>query len=492
MDATDLARWQFAITTVYHFLFVPITIGMSLIVAVFHTAWVRTRNPEWMRLAKFFGKLFLINFALGLVTGIVQEFQFGMNWSDYSRFVGDIFGAPLAIEALLAFFLESTFLGLWIFGWGRLPEKLHATTMWLVHIGTVLSAYFILAANSFMQHPVGYTYNAASGRAELTDFFAVLTNKVQLVTFPHVIFAAYMAGAGVVMGVSLWLMRREAKAAADDAQDVARTDAPMYRTATRIGAVLTLVAAVGVTITGDVQGKIMTEVQPMKMAAAEGLYESVPAGDGAPFSVLTVGSLDGSHANAIIEIPGLLSFLATGNFEGAVRGINDLKAEYAKTYGASGNPRVADVATAFVPNIPTTYWTFRLMIGLGIVTALIAIAVLWLTRKGRTPTARWLAYAAVAAPLLPVFANSFGWIFTEVGRQPWLVFGLMTTANGVSPSVSMGEVITSMVVFTLLYGALAVVEIKLFLHYVRKGAEPFEEPQDPADRDEDAPLVFAY
>ena len=492
MDATDLARWQFAITTVYHFLFVPITIGMSLIVAVFHTAWVRTHNPQWMRLAKFFGKLFLINFALGLVTGIVQEFQFGMNWSDYSRFVGDIFGAPLAIEALLAFFLESTFLGLWIFGWGRLPEKLHATTMWLVHIGTVLSAYFILAANSFMQHPVGYTYNAASGRAELTDFFAVLTNKVQLVTFPHVIFAAYMAGAGVVMGVSLWLMRREAKAAADDAQDVARTDAPMYRTATRIGAVLTLVAAVGVTITGDVQGKIMTEVQPMKMAAAEGLYESVPGGEGAPFSVLTVGSLDGSHANALIEIPGLLSFLATGNFEGAVRGINDLKAEYAKTYGASGNPRVADVATAFVPNIPTTYWTFRLMIGLGIVTALIAIAVLWLTRKGRTPTARWLAYAAVAAPLLPVFANSFGWIFTEVGRQPWLVFGLMTTANGVSPSVSMGEVITSMVVFTLLYGALAVVEIKLFLHYVRKGAEPFEEPQDPADRDEDAPLVFAY
>ena len=492
MDATDLARWQFAITTVYHFLFVPITIGMSLIVAVFHTAWVRTHNPQWMSLAKFFGKLFLINFALGLVTGIVQEFQFGMNWSDYSRFVGDIFGAPLAIEALLAFFLESTFLGLWIFGWGRLPEKLHAATIWLVHIGTVLSAYFILAANSFMQHPVGYTYNKASGRAELTDFFAVLTNKVQLVTFPHVLFSAYMAGAGVVMGVALWLMRREAKRAGDDAREVARTDAPMYRRATRIAAVLTLVAAVGVVVSGDAQGKIMTQVQPMKMAAAEGLYESVPAGAGAPFSVLTVGSLDGSHANAIIEIPGLLSFLGTGDFKGVVRDINDLKAAYAQTYGASGNPRVADTATAYVPNIPTTYWSFRLMIGLGMVTALIALAVLWLTRKGRAPTSKWLVYAAVAAPLLPVFANSFGWIFTEVGRQPWLVFGLMTTANGVSPNVSMGEVITSMVVFTLLYGALAVVEIKLFLHYVRKGAEPFEEPQDPADRDEDAPLVFAY
>jgi cytochrome d ubiquinol oxidase subunit I len=491
LDATDLARWQFAITTVYHYLFVPITIGMSMIVAVFHTAWVRTRKPEWLRLAKFFGRLFLINFALGLVTGIVQEFQFGMNWSDYSRFVGDIFGAPLAIEALLAFFLESTFLGLWIFGWGRLPEKLHAATMWIVHIGTVLSAYFILAANSFMQHPVGYTYNEASGRAELTDFFAVLTNKVQLITFPHVIFAAYMTGAAVIMGVAVHLMRREAKAVASR-DHVSTSDAPMYRKAARLGAVVSLIAAVGVTVTGDVQGKIMTEVQPMKMAAAEGLYESVPEGLGAPFSVLTIGSLDGSAATPLIEIPGLLSFLATGSFDGAVKGINELKAEYAQTYGASGNPRVADLASAFVPNIPTTYWSFRLMIGLGIAASIIALAVLWTTRKGRTPTSRWLLYAAVAAPLLPVFANSFGWIFTEVGRQPWLVFGLMTTANGVSPSVSMGEVITSMSVFTLLYGALAVVEIKLFLHYVRKGADPFEEPQDPADRDEDAPLVFAY
>ena len=225
MDATDLARWQFAITTVYHFLFVPITIGMSAIVAFFHSAWVRTHNEQWLRLAKFFGKLFLINFALGLVTGIVQEFQFGMNWSDYSRFVGDIFGAPLAIEALLAFFLESTFLGLWIFGWGRLPEKLHAATMWIVHIGTVLSAYFILSANSFMQHPVGYTYNRASGRAELTDFVAVLTNKVQLITFPHVILAAYMTGGAVVMGVALWLMRREA-ARAKDAGETSPTATP--------------------------------------------------------------------------------------------------------------------------------------------------------------------------------------------------------------------------------------------------------------------------
>jgi cytochrome d ubiquinol oxidase subunit I len=486
MDATDLARWQFAITTVYHFLFVPITIGLSAVVASFHTAWVRTRNPEWMRLAKFFGKLFTINFALGLVTGIVQEFQFGMNWSDYSRFVGDIFGAPLAIEALLAFFLESTFLGLWIFGWGRLPVRLHAATMWLVHIGTVLSGYFILAANSFMQHPVGYAFNPESGRAEMTDFWAVMTNKVQLVTFPHVILSAYMVAGGVVMGVALHLMRR------DRLREVTGPDVPTYRKAARIGAVLTLVAGLGVAISGDFQGKVMTEVQPMKMAAAEGLYETSPQGVGAPFSVLTIGSLDGQQATPIIEIPRMLSFLATGTFDGEVRGINDLRAEYQQRFGASGNPFVIDTRTDYTPNIPTTYWTFRLMMGSGFVAMGIAAVVLWLTRRDRVPTAKWLVYAAVAAALLPVFANSFGWIFTEVGRQPWVVYGLMVTSMGVSPGVSAGEVITSMVVFTLLYGALAVVEIKLFLKYVRRGLEPFEEPQEPSERDEDAPLVFAY
>jgi cytochrome d ubiquinol oxidase subunit I len=489
MDPLGIARWQFGITTVYHFLFVPITIGLSAVVAWYHTKWVRTRNPEWMRLAKFFGKLFTINFALGLVTGIVQEFQFGMNWSDYSRFVGDIFGAPLAIEALLAFFLESTFLGLWIFGWGRIPEKLHAATMWIVHIGTLLSAYFILAANSFMQHPVGYEFNPATGRAELTDFVAVLLNKVQLVTFPHVVFAAYMVGGAVVMGVSLHLMRREAlkaKAGRD------APDTPMYRRAARVGAVITLVAGLGVAVSGDIQGKIMTEVQPMKMAAAEAVYDSVPEGVGAPFSVLTLGSLDGEHTRAIIEVPGLLSFLATGSFDGAVEGINDLREQYLSTYGASGDPLVQDAATRYVPNIPTTYWTFRLMVGVGVAAVGIAGAVLWLTRKERLPVQRWLLWAAIAAPILPVIGNSFGWIFTEMGRQPWLVFGLMTTSSGVSPGVSMGEVITSMAVFTLLYGALAVVEIKLFLTYVRRGAEPYE-PEDPStNQDEDAPLVFAY
>ncbi len=477
MDNLDLARWQFAITTVYHFLFVPVTIGLSALVAWYHTSWVRRRREDDLRLAKFFGKLFTINFALGLVTGIVQEFQFGMNWSDYSRFVGDIFGAPLAIEALLAFFLESTFLGLWIFGWGRIPEKLHAACMWIVHVGTLLSAYFILAANSFMQNPVGYRYNPQTNRAELTDFVAVLTNKVQLVTFPHVVTAAYMVGGAVVMAVSLWHLRR---------RDVGR-DAGMYRRATRLGAVVVLVAGLGVAVTGDIQGKIMTEVQPMKMAAAEALYES---SDGnAPFSLLTVGSLDGSEEKFAVTVPGVLSFLATGRFDGSVQGINELKAEYAQKYG-TGSPLTADAT--YTPNIPLSYWSFRLMIGVGVLAALIAALALWMTRGDRVPRARWWHSAIMAAPLLPIIGNSFGWIFTEVGRQPWLVFGVMSTSTGVSPSVSAGEVVTSMVVYTLLYGLLAVVEVKLFLTYLRAGAPPFEQPATPATQDDDAPLAFAY
>ncbi len=476
MSNVDLARWQFAITTVYHFLFVPITIGLSAIVAWYHTRYVVKKNPDDMRLAKFFGKLFIINFALGLVTGIVQEFQFGMNWSDYSRFVGDIFGAPLAFEALLAFFLESTFLGLWIFGWGRIPEKLHAMTMWIVHIGTVLSAYFILAANSFMQNPVGYRFNEETGRAEMADFIAVLTNKVQLVTFPHVIFSAYMVGGAVVMGVAIYRMLLNSPPA----------DQQMWRKSARLGAIVTLVASLGVVVSGDVQGKIMTEVQPMKMAAAEGLYETQTR---APFSVLTLGSLDGSEARPIIEIPGLLSFLGTGDWNGEIQGINPLREHYIETYG--GNPDSIIYDATFTPVIPLTYWSFRFMMGLGFFTMGAAALVLWCTRSSRILSNRKWIWLAVLTPLAPVFANSWGWIFTEVGRQPWIVKGLMTVNAGVSPSVSAAEVWISMIVYTLLYALLAVIEIKLFLTYVRKGPEDYEEHQAAVSGDDDK-LAFAY
>jgi cytochrome d ubiquinol oxidase subunit I len=254
----DLARWQFAITTVYHFLFVPLTIGLSLLVAGMQTAWVRTDDVRYLQMTKFWGKLLLINFAMGVVTGIVQEFQFGMNWSDYSRFVGDIFGAPLAIEGLLAFFLESTFLGLWIFGWDRLPRRLHLTCIWLASIGTVLSAYFILAANSWMQHPVGSVVNDATGRAELQDFGAVLTNSTAIGAFLHTITACFVTAGMFVLAISAWHLLRG-------------SHTEVFRPSIRIGLLTVLIASLGVVVTGDLQARLMTEQQPMKMAAAEAL-----------------------------------------------------------------------------------------------------------------------------------------------------------------------------------------------------------------------------
>ena len=466
MEALDIARWQFGITTVYHFFFVPITIGLSFLIAGLETAWWRTHQEKYLRLTKFFGKLFLINFALGVATGIVQEFQFGMNWSDYSRFVGDIFGAPLAIEGLLAFFLESTFLGLWIFGWDRLKPGVHLATIWIVSIGTLLSSYFILAANSFMQNPVGFTINEARNRAELDDFMAVLTNKVALITVPHTIFAAFMVGGAFMAGIAMWhLIRRPSE------------DSDAFRTAVRLGAVTLLISGLGTIVTGDIQGKVMTDVQPMKMAAAEGLYETE---EPAPFSLLTIGTLDGSREVYSLEVPRLLSYLATGDADARVEGINDLQAEYEETYGPGD----------YSPNIPVTYWTFRAMITAGILAMIAGVWMLWATRGGRMPTSRWLLRAAVVLPFLPLLANSFGWVFTEMGRQPWVVFGLMPTSSGVSPGTTAAEAAATLIGFTIVYGVLAVIEFKLLLTYIRAGLPQIEPP--PSDDDLDAPLAFAY
>ncbi len=500
MDLIDLARWQFGIVTVYHFLFVPITIGLSALVAAYQTAWLRTGNREWLRLSRFLGKLFLINFAIGVVTGIVQEFQFGMNWSDYSRFVGDVFGAPLAIEGLLAFFLESTFLGLWIFGRDRLSAGVHTACIWLVHLGTLFSAYFILAANSWMQNPVGYTFNPETGRAEMDDFAAVLFNKVQLVTFPHVVLAAYMTAGGFVLGVCLWNLRRVAALAgagvgagagagdADGDADLVAEERSVHRRGVRTAAWVVLVAGVGVAISGDVQGKVMTDVQPMKMAAAEALYDTeAPAG----FSLFTVGSLDGSEEVFSVTVPRLLSFLATGTTTGEVEGINQLRERYQETYGTDPGATYYTPGD-YTPIIPLTYWTFRLMIGAGLLAAVIAAWALWATRRDRVPTGRLVMPAVLALPLLPLAANSFGWIFTEMGRQPWVVFGLMTTERGVSPGVGAGEVLSSLIALTALYGVLAVVEVGLLLTYVRRGADPLPEPAPDDAGDEDRPLAFAY
>ena len=473
MDALELARWQFGVTTVYHYLFVPITIGMVYLVAGMHTAWHRTGDERWLRLTKLFGKLFLINFAMGVVTGIVQEFQFGMNWSDYSRFVGDVFGAPLAMEALLAFFLESTFVGLWIFGWDRLPRRVHLATIWAAAIGTTLSAYFILTANSWMQNPVGFRINEEAGRAELTDIWAVLTNKVALITFPHVLAGCFIVAGSLLVAVSLWhLMRRPDP----------DTDRP-FRTALRLGGAVTVLAAAALVVTGDLQAKVMTEVQPMKMAAAEALFRTEAP---ASFSLLTVGTLDGQREVFSLRVPSLLSWLATGDFNGEVKGINELEVTYQDMFGPG----------SYTPNVPVTYWSFRLMIGLGVAATLIVLWALWAQRRGRTPTSRWLLWAGLALPVLPVAANSFGWIMREMGRQPWVVYGLQLTADGVSPAVSTAEVATSFVAFTLIYGILAVIEIRLLLRYARAGL-PKIEPQELAERpaddsDADRPLTFAY
>jgi cytochrome bd ubiquinol oxidase subunit I len=467
MNSLDLARWQFAITTVYHFLFVPITIGMAFLVAGLQTAWYRTGKLKYLRATKFFGKLFLINFAIGVVTGIVQEFQFGMNWSSYSRFVGDIFGAPLAMEGLLAFFLESTFLGLWIFGWDRLPKKLHLASIWLAATGTLLSAYFILAANSWMQHPVGYVINAEKGRAELVDIKAVLTQKTALATFFHTVPSAAFTAGAFIAGISTYLI-------------IKKRDTEMARSTFKMGAITMLVSFILVGVSGDLTARVMTEQQPMKMAAAEALYNSQ---NNAPFSLLTIGTLDGSKSVFQIGVPSMLSFMSTGNFDGVVEGVNDLEAKYDKQFGAGD----------YTPNIPLAYWSFRLMIGFGTIGALFALLALWQMRKGGTPTGKWFAPAMISLPFLPLLANSFGWIFTETARQPWAVFGLIKTADGVSAVVSAGAVLFTMIVFTLLYGVLAFIEVGLTLKVIKNGPAEELDYEDPKlGGSDDKHLVMAY
>jgi cytochrome d ubiquinol oxidase subunit I len=447
LDPLLLSRWQFGLTTIYHFLFVPLTIGMAFTVAVFQTAWVRTGRLHHLQLTRFFGKVFLINFAMGVVTGIVQEFQFGMNWSDYSRFVGDVFGAPLALEGLLAFFLEATFIGVWIFGWGKIPQKLHLASIWGASVGTILSAYFIIAANAFMQNPVGFEVDEQQGRAELTDIGAVLTNKVALAAFPHTIAACFMVTAAVIVAMACWHLSRG-------------QHHETMRPALRYGLWTMVVAGVLTVATGDQLGLAMVQTQPMKMAAAEALYRTSTGAD-ASFSIFTLGTPDGVHELFSIRVPYLLSFLSTHTLDGTVEGITDLQAQYVQLYGPGD----------YTPIIWVTYWSFRWMIGLGALAVLISVVGLWLTRGGRLPESRWAWRAAVWSFPLPLVAMIVGWVFTEMGRQPWLVFGLLTTESGVSPGVSGLEVLLSLVAFTAVYGVLAVVEARLIVRAAQAGPD---------------------
>jgi cytochrome bd ubiquinol oxidase subunit I len=458
LGALGPARLQFAITTLYHFLFVPITIGMATLTAILQTLWHRTGREPYLRATQFWGKLFLVNLAMGVVTGIAQEFQFGMNWSAYSRFVGDVFGAPLAMEALAAFFLESTFVGVWIFGRHRLPRRLHLASIWCVALGSMASAYFILSANSWMQHPVGFRIDRTADRAVLTDIGALLGNSTALVAFFHTITACFLTAGALMVTVCAYHALR------GNRQDVMRPSATLALWAV-------LLAGIGTAVSGDVQGKIMTDQQPMKMAAAEALYSTEQP---ASFSIFTIGSLNGRSEVYSIRIPRLLSFLATGSFDGRVDGINDVQAAEAAAYGPGD----------YRPNIPLAYWSFRLMIGFGLLAVLIGVAGLWLRRRGRAGP-RWFWRIATVSVALPLLGNSFGWIFTETARQPWVVYGLLKTAQGVSPTVPSRTVVTSLAVFTALYGVLAAVNAGLMVRTAKAG------PAAPAASGEPEP-AFAY
>ncbi|MGY1601552.1 cytochrome ubiquinol oxidase subunit I [Geodermatophilus sp. SYSU D00815] len=505
LDTLDVARWQFGITTVYHFLMVPLTLGLGVLVAVMHTLWLRTGKPEWLRMTRFWGRIYLINFALGVATGLVQEFQFGLAWSEYSRFVGDVFGSLLAMEALLAFFLESTFLGLWIFGWDRLPKKLHLGALWAAVIGSWISAYFIIAANSWMQHPIGVTLTD-EGRPEQVDFLAVLTNNTALAAYSHAVVASLMVAGALLVGIGLWHLRRR-KLAGKATTDV---DHAVWRRSVRLGGWVSLAAFVLVAVTGDWQGKLMYEQQPLKMSSAEALCETEAP---APFSVFAWGKLGSNECDDVhsITVPGLLSFLAHSDFSTAVPGVNELQEEYAAVYGETypDDPSFGDKAGEpidYTPVLAVTYWSFRLMIGMGAVSAAVAAYALWATRKGRVPTWRIGVYGSLLAVAAPFVANAAGWVFTEMGRQPFVVYPnpdvpvgeqvYFFTAQAVSPGISAAEVWTSLITLTAVYGVLAVLELFLITRFVRTGASDDDAPTPGEPRggtpEQDDVLSFAY
>ena len=452
MDPLVLSRMQFAITTVYHFFFVPLTLGLSILVAIMETLYVRTGNEDYKRMTQFWGKLFLINFALGVVTGIVQEFQFGMNWSNYARFVGDIFGAPLAIEALLAFFLESTFLGIWIFGWNKLSKGLHAAAIWAVAVGANVSAFWILVANSFMQQPVGYVLNPTTGRAEMTGFFALLTNPHVWQQWPHVFFSGLTTASFFVLGISAYHLLK-------------KSNADLFRRSFQVALIAALIGSPLVVVFGHAQGMHKLIVQPMKMAATEALWETESP---ASFSLISIIDEQNQRDVFSIRIPGVLSMLYFFRPEGEVPGIKNLQAAYVQKYGP-GN---------YVPPVNVLYWSFRSMVGAGFLMVFLALVSLFLVWKKRLELTRWFLAGLTWALFLPYIANTGGWLMTELGRQPWVVYGLMKTEAAASPTVTGGMVLFSLVTFTLLYGVLMVADIYLLTKYAK--ADPSQESLAPA------------
>jgi len=443
MDPILVSRWQFGLTTVYHFFFVPLTLGLGWFVAFMQTRFYQTGDQTFRKMTKFWGKLFLINFAIGVVTGIVQEFQFGMNWSEYSRFVGDIFGAPLAIEALLAFFLESTFLGIWVFGEGKVPEKVHLASIWLVVLGSNLSALWILLANGWMQHPVGYVIDPVTGRPMLTDFFALITNPKGWIFFWHTISAGLATASFFILGISAYHVSR-------------KRHAEVFKRSFQLAAIVGLVAGVLVFLEGHTQGQYIYESQPMKMASIEALWDTEQP---ASFSILTIGDLSGKREVWSLRIPYVTSLLACNNFNCQVRGVNDVQSEYQQTYGPGD----------YVPLMVFTYWGFRLMMTAGLLMIGLAAFFLWAFGRGleRFVWLKWVPWVIC----LPYLANASGWILTEMGRQPWIVQGLLKVQDAVSPNLTGVEVLISLFGFVLLYGILAGADVYLMRKFAIAGPD---------------------
>jgi cytochrome d ubiquinol oxidase subunit I len=456
MANVDLARWQFAFTTINHFLFVPVTIGLAFLTALLQTAWYLSKRDEYLRLTRFFGTLLVINVAIGVVTGIVQEFEFGMNWGAYSRLVGNIFGAPLAMEGLAAFFLESTFLGLWLFGWDKLPRRIHLLTIWLVSLGAVLSAAFIMAANSWMQHPVGYVM--VNGKPQLNDIWALLTNPVFVWGYGKVLLASLVTGAAVMLAVSAWQLRH------GGAQEV-------FTRSARLALVVLVPAILFTMLVGDELGVIEAKYQPMKIAAAEGQWTTCQP---CSFSLIQIGGGNRDQTpTQILAIPHLLSLLATNHWNGKVIGLDPLQSQYSKQFGPG----------YYVPNVFIQYWSMRVMAYAGVLVFLLGLWGLWLIRRKTLAKSRRFLWVAIWASVLPFLMNTAGWLLTESGRQPWIVQGIMLTKNGISPTVSTTMLVISLTAFVLLYGVLATVDLLLMLKYSREQLPPAR-----AETNADAPV----
>ena len=446
MDIVTLSRLQFALTTIYHWLFVPLTLGLGWFVAFFQTRYYQTRDETWHKMAKFWGKLFLINFAIGVVTGIVQEFQFGMNWSEYSRYVGDIFGAPLAAEALMAFFLESTFLGIWIFGEGRVSEKVHLASIWLVAIGSNLSALWILLANGFMQAPPpnSYVYNEVNGRLELVNFFALISNPKGWIFFWHTISDGVAMAAFMILAVSAYHLAR-------------KQNVDFFKRSFSIAAVAGLIASVLIFLGGHTMGQYMAEVQPMKLAALEAVWETEQP---ASFSLLTIGDLTGKQEVWSIRIPYAMSFLACNNFTCEVKGVNELQARYVAQYGPGD----------YVPLMVVTYWTFRIMMAFGFLMIIVTAFFIWANMRSDITKSKWIKWTPWIL-ILPYLANACGWILTEMGRQPWIVYGLLKVQDAVSPNLTEVDLLISLIGYTAVYGSLAVAMVYLMKKYAIAGPD---------------------